>query len=155
MDQFSERMAVFLTQDQTFPWLYIMLVIRLKSKIVLWDAEALLQWKCFMNTSSYSLTGSQVQLEPSVPSSVPNNQWERTHTDRRPDEEEQAQLWSLRLISAWAKQNLCCWSYLSSNLWKVFSKLLTSMTVHCVCVRDDGRIQLTPAWLVMNQRDVL
>lgn len=29
---------------------------------------------CFMKTSSYSSTGSQVQLEPSVPSSVPNNQ---------------------------------------------------------------------------------
>lgn len=69
--------------------------------------------KCLMNTRSYSSTGSQVRVEPSVPSSVPNNQWKRTHTDGRPGEEEQARLWALRLISVWAKQNLCCWFYLS------------------------------------------
>lgn len=69
--------------------------------------------KCFMNTSSYSPTGSQVLLEPPVPFPVPNNQWERTHTGGRPGEEEQARLCSLRLISVWAKQNLSCWFYLS------------------------------------------
>lgn len=140
------------------PRLYIMSAVRLKSKVVLrcWSPPesemlyalwipALIPW--LVLRFSLNLLCPRLSFITS----------EKEHVQTGGSgEEEQAQLWSLRLISVRAKQNLCCWSYLSFHNYGKFSQNYWVAWLYAVCLcvreRDYGR---TPAWLVKSQSNVL